>query len=231
MSQASEQEIRGQIYEHFAQIGKALGSASRLELLELLAQSEYTVESLAQEAGLSVANTSQHLKKLRNARLVAVRREGVVAYYSLADEAVFDVWHKLRQLGEGRIVEIAWLANQLLPDRHSEATLTCGELLNLLDEEGVTILDVRPKIEYQAGHIRGACSIPFEELDSRYQELNLNHPIVVYGRGPYSTLAYHAVQFLRAKGLSARRLVSGLPEWRANGFPIAASSPAAQPPI
>jgi len=231
MSQASEQEIRRQIYEQFAQIGKALGSASRLELLDLLAQSEYTVESLAQEAGLSVANTSQHLKTLRNARLVDVRREGVVAYYSLADEGVFEVWHNLRQLGEARIVEIAWLANQLLPDRRSEASLTCAELLALLEEEDITILDVRPEIEYQAGHIRGACSIPLDELERRYQEINLGQRIVVYGRSPYSTLAYHAVQFLRAQGLPARRLASGLPEWRSQGLPMAPSSPAAQPPI
>lgn len=220
MSQREAQEIKGQIYEQFAQIGKALGSASRLELLDLLAQSEYTVDNLAQEAGLSVANTSQHLKTLRTARLVEVRREGVVAYYSLANEDVFRTWQSLRRLGETRSIEIEWLARQLTPDRNTPAIISLEQLLALLESGGVTVLDVRPEMEYEAGHIAGAQSIPLEVLPGRLEEIESDREVIVYCRGPFSTLAYKATLLLQDHGYQTRRLAEGLPEWRARGLPV-----------
>jgi DNA-binding transcriptional ArsR family regulator/rhodanese-related sulfurtransferase len=217
MSQRKEQEIKKQIYERFAQIGKALGSASRLKILDLLAQSEYPVDNLAQEAGLSVANASQHLKTLRTAGMVEVRRQGVVAYYRLANEEVLRAWQSLRRLGEVSMVEIEWLANQLTVDGDPPAIVSFDELVQLQAEGCVTVLDVRPGKEYAAGHIPGACSIPLGELPERVAEVSLEQEVIVCGRGPYCTLSYRALSLLRARGYRARLLAQGLPEWRIGG--------------
>jgi rhodanese-related sulfurtransferase/predicted transcriptional regulator len=220
MTQDEEQEVKTQLYDQFALIGKALGSARRLELIDLLAQSEYTVEKLAEESNLSVANTSQHLKTLRAARLVDVRREGVVAYYSLSDEAVFLTWQMIRDLGEACIAEIEWLTDRLFEDRDYKSLISFSELLTLLEEVAVSVVDVRPLREYKAGHIRGACSIPLQELPSRLAEIDKDKEVVVYCRGPYSTLADKAIKTLMAKGYSVRRLQQGFPEWRSQGLPV-----------
>ncbi len=220
MAQDEEQEVKTQLYDQFALIGKALGSARRLELIDLLSQSEYTVEKLAEESNMSVANTSQHLKNLRAARLVDVRREGVVAYYRLSDEAVFQTWQMIRDLGEACIAEIEWLTGRLFQDRDHQRLIPFAELLTMLEEAKVSVVDVRPQREFEAGHIQGACSIPLKELPSRLPEIDKDKEVVVYCRGPYSTLADKAAKILMAKGYSVRRLEQGFPEWRTQGLPI-----------
>lgn len=220
MVQDEEQEVKTQLYDQFALIGKALGSARRLEIIDLLAQSEYTVEKLAEETNMSVANTSQHLKTLRAARLVEVRREGVVAYYRLSDDAVFLTWQMIRDLGEACIAEIEWLADRLFEDRDQQGLIPFAELLALLEEATVSVVDVRPEQEFRAGHIQGASSIPLRELSSRMPEIDKDKEVVVYCRGPYSTLANKAAKTLLAKGYSVRRLEQGFPEWRIQGLPI-----------
>lgn len=229
MTREEEGEIKTELYDQFAQIGKAFGSARRLELIDLLTQSEYTVEKLAEEAGMSVANTSQHLKTLRAARMVDVRRQGVVAYYRLTNDAVFQTWQMMRQLGEICSAEIERLARRLWFDRDPQALLSFEELLPLLGEDSLTVLDVRPEREYRGGHIPGAISIPLAELPTRLPEISDKQDIVVYCRGPYSTLSDRAARLLRANGYNARRLEQGLPEWRTQGLPIKSGARKMQP--
>jgi rhodanese-related sulfurtransferase/predicted transcriptional regulator len=219
-SQEEEREVKAQLYEQFALIGKALGSARRLALIDLLAQSEYTVERLAEQSGMSVANTSQHLKTLRAARLVEVRRDGVVAHYRLADDAVFRTWRMIRELGETRIVEINWLAGRLFEDRDSLKLVSFAELLTLLQDGSATIVDVRPEREFQAGHIQGAYSIPLADLPARLNANDRDQEVVLYCRGPYSTLSDNAAAILQDEGFVVRRLELGFPEWRMRGLPI-----------
>lgn len=230
MAQDEEQEVKTQLYDQFALIGKALGSARRLELIDLLAQSEYTVEKLAEETNMSVANTSQHLKTLRTARLVDVRREGVVAYYRLSDDAVFQTWQMIRDLGEACIAEIEWLADRLFEDRDNQSLMPFDELLLMMEEATVAVVDVRPEREFKAGHIQGACSIPLKDLPSRFREIDQDKNVVVYCRGPYSILADKAAKTLLAKGYSVRRLEQGFPEWRTQGLPIGSGLELLPPP-
>lgn len=220
MTAEEEREIKDQIYDQFALIGKALGSARRLELIDLLAQSECTVEKLSRESGMSVANTSQHLKTLRAARLVEVRRDGVVAYYSLSDDAVFQTWQMIRDLGETCIAEVKWLSGRLFENRDDRRLVSFSELMALLAEGATAVVDVRPEREFGAGHIRGARSIPLAELPTRLPEIDREVKVVVYCRGPYSTLADHAAAILTEQGFIVRRLELGFPEWRTSGLPV-----------
>ena len=220
MNGQEERQIKDDLYEHFAQIGKAFGSARRLELIDLLSQSEYTVERLAEETDMSVANTSQHLKTLRAAMLVEVRREGVIAYYSLRDRTVYETWHHMRRLGEACSAEIERLAQRLIGQLQTQSTLSFKELDSTLDSDKQIILDVRPKREFRAGHILGAISIPSDELQKRVDEIDITKDIVVYCRGPYSSLSDRVVQWLQDNDYNARRLEQGFPEWRSAGFPI-----------
>jgi rhodanese-related sulfurtransferase len=215
-----EHEIRSQLYEQFALIAKAFGSARRLTLIEILAQAEYTVERLAEEAEISVANTSQHLKTLREVRLVKVRRDGVVAYYRLTDEGIFQTWQMIRELGERHNAEIDRLANRLWLDRDPQLSISFEDLMPLLEEDSLIILDVRPEREFWSGHITGAICIPLPELPGRLPEISKNRKVIVYCRGPYSTLSDKAVRLLDANGYHAKRLELGLPEWRLQGLPV-----------
>jgi rhodanese-related sulfurtransferase len=220
MGFVEEREIKRDLYDHFAEIGKAFGSARRLELIDLLSQSDYTVERLAEEADMSVANTSQHLKTLRTARLVDVRRVGVEATYSLAGDAVYETWQMIRNLGESSSADIERLAQQLLTFRDERSEISFNELVVLLNETEVTVLDVRPEREYEAGHVEGALSAPLVRLEEFLPELNVDQEIVVYCRGSYSTLADKALRLLLDNGFDARRLAQGFPEWRAQGMPV-----------
>ncbi|AFZ69714.1 ArsR/SmtB family transcription factor [Deinococcus peraridilitoris] len=206
------------LYEQFAQVGKALASPARLELLDLLAQSERTVEELAREAGLSVANASQHLQVLRQARLVDVRREGTFAHYRLAGREAFQVWQSLRNFGDARVAEIRQVVRTYLSQRDTLEAVTIDELRERLDD--VVILDVRPETEFQAGHIPGARSVPVEQLEDVLPELPREGVIVAYCRGPYCVYSDEAVNLLRQRGFDARRLDVGLPDWRAAGLPV-----------
>jgi rhodanese-related sulfurtransferase len=212
--------FKRELYEQFARIGKALSSGVRIELLELLSQAERTVEQLAAEAGVSIANASQHLQVLRRARMVEVRREGLFAHYRLADQSVFGVWQAVRALGEARFFEIQQVINMYFKQRESMEGVTADELVRRLDEGRALVLDVRPVEEYRAGHIPGALSVPVAELGKKLKHLSRAKEIVAYCRGPYCVQSDAAVAFLAGKGFKARRLQVGLPDWRAAGLPV-----------
>jgi len=167
---------------------------------------------------MSVANTSQQLKTLRTARMVNVRRQGVVAHYRLTDDAIFQTWQMMWQLGEVYKAEIERLARRLLPDRDPRALVFFEELLPLLGEDSVMILDVWPDGEYEAGHITGAVSIPLVDLPDRMAIINKEHEVIVYCQGPYSSLSDQVVQLLQATGHKVRRMELRLPEWRTSGI-------------
>jgi rhodanese-related sulfurtransferase/DNA-binding transcriptional ArsR family regulator len=220
MDPLTKRTFKDQLFAQFARIGKGLASGRRLELLELLAQGERTVEELASETGMSVANTSQHLKALRDAQLVGVRREGLYARYRLANEHVFALWQALRDLGSARLAEIRQIVEAYLTDREILHGITCKELQQRLKDRSVVLLDVRPEREYQAGHVAGARSIPLTELRARLKELPKRKEIVAYCRGPYCVFADEAVALLRSQGRKATRLETGFPDWKAQGLPV-----------
>jgi rhodanese-related sulfurtransferase/DNA-binding HxlR family transcriptional regulator len=223
MDPSAKRTFKDQLFEQFARIGKGLASGRRLELLELLAQGERTVEELARETEMSVANTSQHLKALREAQLVEVRRDGLYARYRLANERVFALWQALRDLGSARLAEIRQIAETYLTDRENLHGITCEELQRRLADRSIVLLDVRPEEEYRAGHVAGARSIPITELKARLKELPMSKEIVAYCRGPYCVFADDAVALLRSRGRKARRLESGFPDWKARGLPVEAA--------
>lgn len=206
------------LYEQFARVGKALASPARLELLDLLAQSERSVEDLAREADLTVANASQHLQVLRQARLVDVRRDGNLRYYRLAGPEAFRVWQSLRDFGESCVAEVGQLVRTYLQEREDLEAISLEELRARLAD--VVVLDVRPEVEFRAGHIPGARSLPVEQLHARLQDLPQDTVIVAYCRGPYCVYSDEAVQVLRDQGFDARRLAVGLPDWEAAGLPV-----------
>jgi rhodanese-related sulfurtransferase len=210
------------IYEQFARIGKSVSSPKRLELLDLLCQSPRTVEALAKEAGLTVANTSQHLQVLRTARLVEAEKEGLYVNYRLADQTVCEFFRAMRVLAESRLAEVEQIKRRFLEGREGMEPVDREVLLELVRKGAVTVLDVRPKEEYTAGHIPGAISIPLKELRLRLSDLPRGQEIVAYCRGPYCVLSIQAVEILRARGFNAVRLEEGIQDLRALGFAISA---------
>jgi rhodanese-related sulfurtransferase/DNA-binding transcriptional ArsR family regulator len=209
------------LFDEFARAAKALASGRRLELLDVLANGERTVDALAGEVALSAANTSQHLQVLRQAGLVTTRREGTSVHYRLAGPEVFELWRALRILAAARLAEVERLAVAYLGARDQLEPVTREELARRLEDgEPVVILDVRPAGEYAAGHVPGAVSIPVEELHRRLAELPRDREIVAYCRGPYCAFAHEAVELLRDEGFAARRLEDGLPEWQAAGLAV-----------
>ena len=209
------------IYEQFSRIGKAVSSPKRLELLDLLCQGERTVEVLAKESGLAVANASQHLQVLRAARLVETEKAGLFVVYRLADQAVCEFYRTMRVLAESRLAEVEQIKRRFLEGKEGMEPVDRDELLKLVREEAVTVLDVRPVEEYNAGHIPGALSIPLKELKRHLAELPRDQEIVAYCRGPFCVLSVQAVEMLRAQGFNAVRLEEGIQDLRAIGFPIA----------
>ncbi|HEX8996946.1 MAG TPA: metalloregulator ArsR/SmtB family transcription factor [Ktedonobacterales bacterium] len=209
------------LYGQFARLGKALASPARLELLDLLAQGERTVEALAHEAGLSVANASSHLQTLARARLVSSRKSGLHVRYRLADPSVYHLWAALRDTGTAQLAEIDRLADTYLHDRRALEPISREELLSRLGDGATVVLDVRPALEYQQGHVAGARSIPVDELEARLGDLDPARDVVAYCRGPYCVFADEAVSLLRAKGMRAYRYAEGFPEWAAAGLPVA----------
>lgn len=212
---------KSRLFEQVARVGRAIGSGPRLELLELLAQGERSVERLAEGASLSVANTSHHLRVLREAGLVANRKAGLRVIYQLRDPDVFTLARLARTLANRHLIEVSRIVNTYLGSRDQFAPVAQEELLARARAGTVLVLDVRPEEEYAAGHIPGAVSIPVAELEARIRTLPRGVEIVAYCRGPWCVMAYQAVEMLRAGGHRARRLEEGFPEWRAAGLPIA----------
>src|SRR6266581_7155953 len=217
----THRHLKDRLYGQFARIGKALSSPHRLEILELLAQSERTVDSLATEIGLSLANTSQHLQALRQAALVESRKDGLFVYYRLTGIEVFELSRVLRTVAEGRLAEFERLIREHFGERDDAEAVPMTELLKRARSKQVVILDTRPASEYVAGHIAGAISVPVDDLHRRLQQLTKGKEYVAYCRGAYCVYADRAVEILRANGRRARRLIDGFPEWRAAGLPVA----------
>jgi rhodanese-related sulfurtransferase/DNA-binding transcriptional ArsR family regulator len=213
-------EFKDRLYAELGRIAHAMGSPRRLELIDLLAQGERSVEDLAGEAALTLANASRHLQILRAARLVDTRKDGLRVYYRLAEPMVHDAMRALRGLGQKRLAEVDQLVRTYLGSRDELEPVSREELGKRQREGRVVVIDVRPRQEHRAGHIPGALSIPVDELDEHLAALPRRKQVVAYCRGPYCVMAYEAVAKLRASGRRARRLADGFPEWRAAGLPV-----------
>jgi rhodanese-related sulfurtransferase len=216
----SHRRFKDSIYENIARIGKAAAAPKLVELLDLLCQGPRTVESLAEQAALSVANASRHLHVLRAARLVDAEKKGLYVEYRLADPGVASFCLALRGLAESRLAEIERLRRDYLERRGGLEAVQAGELLRRVKNGEVTVLDVRPVEEFRAAHVPGAISIPVGELEARLKELPKRRQIVAYCRGPYCVMAVEAVELLRKKGFKAQRMEQGVVEWRARGWPL-----------
>jgi DNA-binding transcriptional ArsR family regulator len=215
-----EATAKQELFDQFARVGRALASAPRLLMLDLLAQGERSVEHLADAAELSVANASQHLQVLRGAGLVATRREGTRVFYRLAGDEVLRLWVSVREVAAERVGGVERAARDYLGDEVE--AIGREELLARIEHGDVVVVDVRPRIEFDAGHIQGARSIPLEELERRLAELPPDAEVVAYCRGPYCVYAHEAVRVLQAAGRRALRLEDGWPEWRLADLPSAA---------
>lgn len=220
----AKRDFKDRLYGEFARIGKALASPHRLEILEVLAQGERTVESLASQTGLSIANASRHLQQLRQSQLVLARREGLFVHYRLAGPEVITLVLALRHTAEQHLAEVDRVVDDFLGDRGGFEPVTPDELSRRMTNGEVVVLDVRPEQEYAAGHIAGARSLPVADLSARLAELPRETEYVAYCRGPYCVYADEAVAVLRANGLKAHRLSEGYPEWWLSGRPVRTST-------
>lgn len=225
MSAPDHRQFKDRLYGQFARLGKALASPQRLELLDLLTQSERTVESLAAEIGSSTANTSQHLQALRHASLVDTRKDGLFVYYRLADASVAQLCAALRTVAEQQYAELDRIVRDHFGDRSDPEPVQMDELLRRARKGDVVILDTRPAREYAAGHIAGALSVPIDDLQDRLRKLPKSKAFVAYCRGPYCIYADQAVERLRASGRRAHRMATGFPEWRSAGLPVETGLP------
>jgi rhodanese-related sulfurtransferase/DNA-binding transcriptional ArsR family regulator len=216
-----KRSFKNELYKQFARVGKALSSPHRIEMMELLAQRERTVESLAEELGQTMGNASAHLQVLREARLVEARKEGLYVHYRVAEDVVLELLERLRNVAESRLADVDRLVKSYFGDRSDMDAIGFDELKSRLKADSVILLDVRPAEEYAAGHIAGAVSIPHDELEDRLREIPKDKEVVAYCRGPYCVFADQAVATLKSKRRKARRLVAGLPEWKNAGLPVA----------
>jgi rhodanese-related sulfurtransferase/predicted transcriptional regulator len=212
------------LFEALASVGKALSSGRRAEIVDLLAQGERSVEDVAAELGQSVANTSHHLRNLARAGLVRTRREGTRVIYGLASDQVMALWTVMRQVGAEHVAEVDRLAEAYLGRRDGLRPITREELARRVRRGEVTVVDVRPAVEYEAGHVEGARSLPITELERRLASLPRDIELVAYCRGPYCVFADDAVRLLRRQGFEARRLKDGFPEWKRAGLPVIAGA-------
>lgn len=217
-------EFKDAVFGQFAVAAAAFGSPKRVEIIDLLAQGERAVESIAVAAGMTVANTSRHLQVLRGAGMVTSRREGLRVVYRVADESVVAGYLALRALAESRLGEVRRLAEAFFGQADGAEPVGVEDLLARSGAGEVVVVDVRPRLEFEAGHLPGAVNIPLEELSRRLSELDPGMAVVAYCRGPYCVLAAQAVAELRAAGLRAERLAGGPPDWRAAGLPLAAGA-------
>ena len=215
---------KGALFDAFASVAQALGSGRRAEIVDVLAQGERSVEEIATEIEQSFANTSHHLQLLLRAGLVRQRREGTRIYYRLASDRVGDLWAAVREVAERHVAEVHVLADDYLGERDGVEQIAADQLQARLAKGSVIVLDVRPGPEYRAGHIPGALSAPLGSLDAVAATLSKRREIVAYCRGPYCVYADDAVRLLQERGLKARRLDVGFPEWRRAGRPVEIAS-------
>jgi rhodanese-related sulfurtransferase/DNA-binding transcriptional ArsR family regulator len=215
-------EAKDALYEQFARVGKVVAHPKRIELLELLSQGERSVDSLASATGMGVTNTSAQLQVLRQARLVESRKDGTRVLYRAASDDVPRFLVALRELARARLAEVNDVVRDYFDARDALEPVSRGGLLERVMRNEVALIDVRPAEEYAQGHIPGAVSVPLSELDRYMRKLRRRTEVVAYCRGPYCVLAPEAVERLRARGFSARRLEDGMPEWRMAGLPVAA---------
>jgi rhodanese-related sulfurtransferase/predicted transcriptional regulator len=216
----SSQNLKQLIYSQVARVGKVVSHGHRLELFEYLAQGERTVEVLAKLTGLSVANTSQHLRVMRQSGLVKARKDGLYVYYSLADDEIVRLLTSMRKLAETHLADVDRLVRAYLTVKDELEPIPRRELLARARKGIVTVLDVRPPEEFASGHVPGAVNVPLKELAKRLKDLPQDQEIVAYCRGPHCVLAFEAVAQLREKGFQARRMEDGFPEWREAGMPV-----------
>jgi len=207
-----------QLYHLFARVASAMANPHRLELLDLLAQAPRTVEELASEAQMGMANTSQHLQRLKQSHLVVDTREGLYIRYRLADPAVARLWLELRGVAERQLAEVERTLDAYRARRHQFEKVSADELLKRMRKNEIALLDVRPQVEYQTSHLPGALSIPLDELERRLSELPPGKTIVAYCRGPYCVLADEALGLLTERGWKVARLEEGVGEWQAAGY-------------
>ena len=217
---ATQGSLKQLLNEQFSKLGRAIGNANRLEIIEYLAQGERNVENLSKLSGLSIANTSQHLAVLRQAGLVTSRKEGLYVIYSLAGPDVVALFGLLRSVAENRVAEVDRLIGAFLNTKDHLEPIDAEELLARAQEGSISILDVRPKEEFEAGHLVGAVNISLAELEQQWDQFPPGNEVIAYCRGPYCVLSFDAVAGLRAKGIKARRLKEGFPEWKLAGHPI-----------
>jgi rhodanese-related sulfurtransferase/DNA-binding transcriptional ArsR family regulator len=214
----SHRPFKDRVYHQFARVGQALASEKRLEIIDLLAQSPRNVDALAAETEQSLANISQHLQVLRAAHLVETERYGTRIIYRLADPSVISLWLSLRSVAEKRLAEIDAVTREFLGDR-SLNLAGRDELAERLARDDVFLIDVRPSMEFDSGHIPGAVRMPIEELPQRLAEIPRDRPVIAYCRGEYCLFADEAVALLREHGIDAARLDGGWPEWSNEGRP------------
>jgi rhodanese-related sulfurtransferase len=213
-------EFKDALFTEFARIAAAFASPKRIELIDLLAQGDRNVETLAGEAGLTLANTSRHLQILKGAGLVIARKDGLQVFYRLADPLVLEGYRALQALARARLAEVDRLLHDYFGNVDGLEPVASADLLTRARRRDVVVIDVRPREEYAAGHIAGALSVPLAELERRLAELPAKRKIVAYCRGPYCVLAAEAVRTLRRRGRDAVRLAEGFPEWRDAGLPV-----------
>lgn len=215
----NKRHFKDRVYTELAKVTKAMANPHRLEIIELLAQSDYSVDQIASQTNLPVANASQHLQVLKTAQLVDVRRDGNFIYYRLANVNVFKAWKSLRELGVERITSVQELVRDFRKSKFTLESVTIDELIQKIGSGKVTVLDVRPGTEYSKGHIANSLSIPFDQLSERLKELPKRNEIIAYCRGPFCVFADEAVAMLSKAGYKAKRLEEGFPDWAALGLP------------
>lgn len=218
----SSRNPKRDLFTQLARIGTALSSGTRLEFLELLGQGERSVDDLSTLTGTAVANTSQHLQKLRQAGLIVGRKQGQFVFYRISSDKVVGLLAALSRVGEAHDAEIERIVRLYFFSKDDFEPVPAAELLDRARKGLVTVLDVRPPEEFAAGHVPGAVNIPIHELEKRFRELPRRKEIIAYCRGPFCLMSYEAVQLLRKRGMKARRLEDGMPEWRIAGLPVEA---------
>ena len=217
---AAQRPFKKQLYQLFSEIASALANPHRLELLDLLVQAPRTVEDLAGETDMSVSNTSHHLQRLKQARLVVGEREGLYVRYRLADPAVARLWLELRAVAAQQNAEVERALDDYRERRHEFEPISAAELRERMAQDEVILLDVRPRVEYEAGHVPEAISIPREELEKQLDSLPKDKTVVAYCRGPYCVIADDALTLIAQHGLAVRRLEEGVAEWQQAGYSL-----------